>query len=184
MGAGIFRRLHHLEPGRSRAAIATPGHRQVLAPCMLGSRTKSISGRLLFARILMLQTGNLRPYARPLLATNDRWPRLYPYRRFQRAEVVSLCRIGGDELSQRLTQIPGIGVIGATMLALKIPAPSGYFTTEYQYALNAIRDIQYYRWREFDPEHTVRFISLRLHEAGRLRQGLRRPLPKVLTGDS
>lgn len=31
-----------------------------------------------------------------------------------------------DELSQRLAQVPGIGPIGATMLALKTPDPSGF----------------------------------------------------------
>jgi len=31
-----------------------------------------------------------------------------------------------NELSQRLTQIPGVGPIGATLLALKTPDPSGF----------------------------------------------------------
>ena len=36
----------------------------------------------------------------------------------------------------------------------------------YDYTLDAIRSIPYAKWRQFDPEDTVRFFSLRLHEAG------------------
>jgi transposase len=35
-----------------------------------------------------------------------------------------------DELSQRLTQIPGVGPIGATMLALKTRDPSGFRSSQ------------------------------------------------------
>jgi NitT/TauT family transport system substrate-binding protein len=45
---------------------------------------------------------------------------------------------------------------------------SGY-SPNYEYALEAMRDIPYNRWREFDPEDTLRFYSLRLHEAGMLK---------------
>jgi len=36
----------------------------------------------------------------------------------------------------------------------------------YDHTLEAIRSIPYARWRQFDPEDTVRFYALRLHEAG------------------
>jgi NitT/TauT family transport system substrate-binding protein len=36
----------------------------------------------------------------------------------------------------------------------------------YDYALEAIKSLPYGRWREYDAEDTVRFWSLRLHEAG------------------
>jgi NitT/TauT family transport system substrate-binding protein len=36
----------------------------------------------------------------------------------------------------------------------------------YDYTLEAIRGIPYAKWRQFDPEDTVRFYALRLHEAG------------------
>jgi NitT/TauT family transport system substrate-binding protein len=39
----------------------------------------------------------------------------------------------------------------------------------YDYALQAMREIPYGRWREYDPEDTVRFYALRLHEAGMLK---------------
>jgi NitT/TauT family transport system substrate-binding protein len=39
------------------------------------------------------------------------------------------------------------------------------FTKNYDYALQAMRDIPYGRWRQFDPEDSLRFYALRLHEA-------------------
>jgi NitT/TauT family transport system substrate-binding protein len=39
-------------------------------------------------------------------------------------------------------------------------------TPRFDYALQAMQEIPYNRWREYDPEDTVRFYALRLHEAG------------------
>ena len=39
------------------------------------------------------------------------------------------------------------------------------FTKSYDYALQTMKDIPYGRWRRYDPEDTVRFYALRLHEA-------------------
>jgi NitT/TauT family transport system substrate-binding protein len=43
------------------------------------------------------------------------------------------------------------------------------FATNYDYTLQTMRDVPYGRWRDFDPEDTVRFYALRLHEAGMIR---------------
>ena len=40
------------------------------------------------------------------------------------------------------------------------------FTPRYDYALQTMHEIPYNRWREYDPEDTVRFYALRLHEIG------------------
>jgi NitT/TauT family transport system substrate-binding protein len=40
------------------------------------------------------------------------------------------------------------------------------FTPRYDYALEALRELPYDRWRDYDPEDTVRFYALRLHEVG------------------
>jgi NitT/TauT family transport system substrate-binding protein len=42
------------------------------------------------------------------------------------------------------------------------------FTKNYDYALQALREMQmgFTAWREYDPEDTLRFYALRLHEAG------------------
>ena len=42
-------------------------------------------------------------------------------------------------------------------------------TTQYEYARQALQEIPYTRWRQYDPEDTVRFYSLRLHEAGMIK---------------
>ena len=42
----------------------------------------------------------------------------------------------------------------------------GGFTDRYDYALEALTEPPYDRWREYDPEDTMRFYALRLHEAG------------------
>jgi len=40
------------------------------------------------------------------------------------------------------------------------------FATRYDYALQALSEIRYDVWRDFDPEDSLRFYALRLHEAG------------------
>jgi len=40
------------------------------------------------------------------------------------------------------------------------------YATNYEYALQTMRDVTYGKWRQYDPEDTVRFYALRLHEAG------------------
>jgi NitT/TauT family transport system substrate-binding protein len=43
------------------------------------------------------------------------------------------------------------------------------YTQNYDYALEAMQDIPYNRWREYDPSDTLRFYALRLHEAGMIK---------------
>jgi NitT/TauT family transport system substrate-binding protein len=42
----------------------------------------------------------------------------------------------------------------------------GGFTASYEYALQTMRDVPYDKWREYDPEDTLRFYALRLHDLG------------------
>ncbi len=42
-------------------------------------------------------------------------------------------------------------------------------TKNYEYALQSMRDVPYGRWRDYNPEDTVRFYALRLHEAGMIK---------------
>jgi NitT/TauT family transport system substrate-binding protein len=39
----------------------------------------------------------------------------------------------------------------------------------YDYALQTMQEVPYNRWREYDPEDTVRFYALRLHEIGMIK---------------
>jgi NitT/TauT family transport system substrate-binding protein len=45
----------------------------------------------------------------------------------------------------------------------------GQSTLPYDVALQVVKEIPYNRWREYDPEDTVRFYALRLHEAGMIK---------------
>jgi len=40
------------------------------------------------------------------------------------------------------------------------------FAPRYDYALQTLNDVPYDRWREYDPEDTIRYYALRLHELG------------------
>ncbi len=43
------------------------------------------------------------------------------------------------------------------------------FTTRFDYALETLREVPYDKWREYDPEDSIRFYALRLHEAGMIK---------------
>lgn len=43
------------------------------------------------------------------------------------------------------------------------------FTKAYDHALATMKEIPYNRWREYDPEDTVRFYALRLREVGQIK---------------
>ena len=43
------------------------------------------------------------------------------------------------------------------------------FSARYDYALQTLREVPYDKWREYDPEDSIRFYALRLHEAGMIK---------------
>jgi NitT/TauT family transport system substrate-binding protein len=43
------------------------------------------------------------------------------------------------------------------------------YTKNYEYALGTLKEIPYGKWREYDPEDTLRFYALRMHEAGMIK---------------
>jgi NitT/TauT family transport system substrate-binding protein len=45
------------------------------------------------------------------------------------------------------------------------------YAERYEYALQAMQEIPYNHWRDYDPEDTVRFHALRLREAGMIKSG-------------
>ena len=66
-------------------------------------------------------------------------------------------------------------ILKATDLCAREPDQSARFlvdkgyTQSYEYALQTMKDIPYGKWREYDPEDTLRFYALRLHEVGMLK---------------
>ncbi|WP_214476980.1 ABC transporter substrate-binding protein [Mesorhizobium sp. dw_380] len=45
------------------------------------------------------------------------------------------------------------------------------FVPSYDFALQTLKDIRYDRWREFDPEDSLRFYTLRMQETGMIKSG-------------
>jgi NitT/TauT family transport system substrate-binding protein len=43
------------------------------------------------------------------------------------------------------------------------------YTARYDFALQTLRELPYTRWREYNPEDTMRYFALRLHEAGMIK---------------
>ena len=54
----------------------------------------------------------------------------------------------------------------------------GGFAPRYDYALQTMREVPYGKWREYDPEDTLRFYALRRHEAGMIKS-----TPQKLIGE-
>ena len=97
-----------------------------------------------------------RPWSRYfccMFAGNGEFVRTHPVasKRALRAmlKAVDLCALEPDRVARSLVD-------------------KGY-TQSYEYAQQALREIPYRRWREYDAEDTVRFYALRLHEAGMIK---------------
>ena len=43
------------------------------------------------------------------------------------------------------------------------------YTMRYDYALQTMQELPYGKWREYDPEDTVRFYALSLHDIGMIK---------------
>jgi NitT/TauT family transport system substrate-binding protein len=52
--------------------------------------------------------------------------------------------------------------------AARLLVEKGY-TPRYDYALQSLQEVAYPQWREYDPEDSVRFFALRLHEVGMIK---------------
>jgi len=52
----------------------------------------------------------------------------------------------------------------------------GGFSDQYDYALQTLKDVPFNRWRDYDPEDTIRFYALRLREVGMIKSTLNRIL--------
>jgi NitT/TauT family transport system substrate-binding protein len=86
------------------------------------------------------------------------------------------CLLGGDSEYVRKYPIATKRVLRAVLKAADLcasdPARAAQslvdrgFTPRYDYALQSVRELPYDKWREYDPEDTLRFYALRLHDAG------------------
>ena len=102
---------------------------------------------------VILNTTTDRPWSEYfccMLASSRDYVRKYPVatKRVLRAvlKAADLCAAEPDRVARRIV--------------------GGGFAENYDYASETLRDIPYEKWREYDPEDTMRFYALRLHEAG------------------
>ena len=86
------------------------------------------------------------------------------------------CMLAGNREFVRKNPVASKAVLRAILKAADLcatePAQAarrlvdGGFTPRYDYALQTLNEVPYDRWREYDPEDTMRFYALRLHEVG------------------
>ena len=89
------------------------------------------------------------------------------------------CMVAGNKEFVRKNPVATKRALRAILKAADIcaaePGRSAQFLVEkgyakrQDYALQAVKDIPYSKWREYDPEDTIRFYSLRLREVGMIK---------------
>jgi NitT/TauT family transport system substrate-binding protein len=105
---------------------------------------------------MILSTVTDRPWSQYICCTlfaNRGWVREHPVaaRRVVRAmlKAADFCAAEPEKAAQRLVE--------------------GGFTKRYDYALQALQEIPYRAWRDYDGEDSMRFYALGLHEAGMIK---------------
>ena len=103
------------------------------------------------------------------------------------------CMLGGNPEFVRKHPVATKRVLRAILKAADLCAADpagvarrmvdGRFTPRYDYALQTLRELPYDKWREYDPEDTIRFYALRLHQ-GSSSRARRRSLPTAPIGAS
>jgi NitT/TauT family transport system substrate-binding protein len=91
------------------------------------------------------------------------------------------CMIGGNKEFVRKHPVATKRAVRAILKAADVcatePERAARFlvdrgvTPSYEYSFQTLKELPYNRWRELDPTDTVRFWSLRLHEAGLIKSG-------------
>jgi NitT/TauT family transport system substrate-binding protein len=115
---------------------------------------------------VILSTVTDKPWSQYICCTlyaNRSWVREHPVaaKRAVRAmlKAADLCAAQPENAAQRLVE--------------------GGFTKRYDHAVQALREIPYRAWRDYDGEDSMRFYALKLHEAGMIESN-----PKQLLAES
>ena len=98
------------------------------------------------------------------------------------------CMLAGNRAFVRNYPIATKAVLRAILkaddLCVRDPARAaqrlveGGFTPRYDYAFQTLTEVPYDKWRDYDPEDTIRFYSLRLREVGMVK-----PSPQKIIAD-
>ncbi len=101
-------------------------------------------------------------------STVDRpWSQYYCCMLAGTADYVGRYPVATKRVLRALLKAADLCVSDPKMVAQKLV--DGDFTDRFDYALQALTDVRYDRWRDFDPEETIRFYALRLYEAGMIK---------------
>jgi NitT/TauT family transport system substrate-binding protein len=151
-----------LDPGRDIDWITTPGgdFLEMFAAgevdAFLGFPPEPQELRARKVGRVILNTATDRPWSQYFCCIaygNREFVRAYPVatKRYLRAllKAADLCAAEPERAARQLVE--------------------GGFTPNYDYALQTLTELPYDVWREYDPEDTLRFYALRLHEAGMIK---------------
>jgi NitT/TauT family transport system substrate-binding protein len=97
-------------------------------------------------------------------ASDDPWSQYYCCMLAERAEYVSRYPVATKRVLRALLKAVDLCVSQPASVARR--TVDGGFAASYDFALETLNDARFDRWREFDPEDTMRFYALRLHEVG------------------
>jgi NitT/TauT family transport system substrate-binding protein len=114
---------------------------------------------------VIIRTTTDRPWSQYfccIIYGNRAWVREHPIatKRFLRAlfKAAEFCSADPESAARRLVE--------------------GGFTERYDYALQTVEELPYQLWHEYDPEDSLRFYALRLHEVGMIKSD-----PKTLIAE-
>jgi NitT/TauT family transport system substrate-binding protein len=95
-------------------------------------------------------------------AIDEPWSQYYCCMLAGRAEYVRRYPVATKRVLRALLKAVDLCVAAPEAVARQ--AVDGGFAQSYDYALQTLSDARFDRWREYDPEDTMRFYALRLHE--------------------
>jgi NitT/TauT family transport system substrate-binding protein len=100
-----------------------------------------------------------------LATTVDRpWSQYYCCMLAGHADYVSKYPVATKRMMRTLLKAVDLCSSNPKLVAKQLV--DGKFVDQYDYALETLSDARYDRWREFDPEDTMRFFALRMQETG------------------
>ena len=112
-----------------------------------------------------------RHFGHTILATavDEPWSQYYCCMLAGRTEYVRQYPIATKRVLRALLKAVDLCVSEPESIARRMV--DGGFAQSYDYALGTLSDARFDRWREFDPEDTMRFYALRLYEVGMIETG-------------
>ena len=107
-----------------------------------------------------------RQIGHTILATaiDEPWSQYYCCMLAGSAEYVSEYPIATKRVLRAL--LKGVDLCASEPEAVARRMVEGGFAQNYDHALETLSDARFDRWREFDPEDSLRFYALRLHDVG------------------